>query len=37
MTLVLALERISEDGRESRVTAQLSRVTAEEVTVTVSA
>ena len=37
VTLVLALEQISEDGGESRVTAQPSRVTAEEVTVTVSA
>ena len=36
VTLVLAPEQISEDGGESRVTAQLSRVTAEEVTVTVT-
>ena len=37
VTLVLTPERVSEDGGESRVTAQLNRVTTRDVTVTVSA
>ncbi len=37
VTLVLAPERISENGGESRVTAQLSEATTEDVTVTVTA